>query len=37
MPDHLDRARAGLRLSSSLASKYGACGAFGIYGVAFAC
>jgi hypothetical protein len=36
MTDHLDRARAGLRLSNSLASKYGARGAFGIYGVAFA-
>jgi hypothetical protein len=36
MTDHLDGARAGLRLSSSLASKYGARGAFGIHGVAFA-
>ena len=34
--DHLDRARAGLRLSGSLASKHGARGAFGIHGVAFA-
>ena len=36
MTDHLDRARAGLRLSGSLASKHGARGAFGIHGVAFA-
>jgi len=36
MTDHLDRARTGLRLSNSLARKYGACGAFGVYGVALA-
>ena len=36
MTNHLDRARTGLRLSNSLARKYGACGAFGVYGVAFA-
>jgi hypothetical protein len=36
MTDHLDRARSGLWLSDSLASKHGACGAFGIHGVAFA-
>ena len=36
MTDHLDRARAGLRLSGSLASKHGARSAFGVYGVAFA-
>jgi hypothetical protein len=36
MTDHLNRARARLRLSHSLASEYGACGAFGIHGVAFA-
>ena len=36
MTDHLDRARAGLRLSGSLASKHGARSAFGVHGVAFA-
>lgn len=36
MTDHLDCARAGLRLSGSLASKHGARSAFGVYGVAFA-
>ena len=36
MTDHLDHARTGLRLSNSLTSKYGACGAFGVYSVAFA-